>query len=45
MHIIKLLPTNHLLMNSTTELGRNVDAIKFDIKNLSKHIVVTAISA
>ena len=45
MHIIELLPTNHLMMNSTTELGRNLDALKFDVGNLSNHTVVTEISA
>ena len=45
MHIIELLPTNHLLMNSTTELGRNLDALKFDVGNLSNHTIVTEISA
>ena len=45
MHIIELLPTNHQMMNSTTELGRNLDALKFDVGNLSNHTVVTEISA
>ena len=45
MHIIELLPTNHQMMNSTTELGRNLDALKFDVGNLSNHTIVTEISA
>ena len=45
MHIIELLPTNHLLMNSTTELGRNLDALKFDNGNLSNYTVITEIQA
>ena len=45
IHIIELLPTNHLLMNSTTELGRNLDALKFNIGNLSNHTVITEIQA
>ena len=45
MYIIELLPTNHQMMNSTTELGRNLDALKFDVGNLSNHTVVTEISA
>ena len=44
MHIIELLPTNTLLINSTTELGRNLDTLKFDIGNLSNHTVVAEIS-
>ena len=43
--IIELLSTNHLLMNSTTKLGRNLDALKFDIVNLSNHKVISEIQA
>ena len=45
MHIIELLPTNNLLMNPTTDLGRNLIALKFDVGNLSNQTVVTEISA
>ena len=41
MHIIELLPTNNLLMNPTTDLGRNLNALKFDVGNLSNQTVVT----
>lgn len=32
-------------MNSTTKLGRNLDILKFDIRNLSNYTVIEEISA